>query len=223
METYYPHLPRPTGLQRFASAVSGVFSPLLMPTYGVMLAVSLSFLCYSTFKARAVVTLATFLATCIIPVIAIYGFTRAGIIKDPRLLDRRERTGPYLVATLCYIGTALYYHWVNAPVWLSMFTLGGAMALGVLTLINSRWKISGHATAQGAIVAMLFFLMVSGNSVGNIQWEFILVVLLAGLVCSCRLILQVHTLGQVAAGFANGFVWVFLFAWLFHENPLPPM
>lgn len=206
------------GIARFFSFL---FSPLLMGTYGILLSMWLSYLCYSTPKAKAIVIAVTFVATCIIPVIAIFSLNKAGIVKDPSLNDRADRTLLYIITTLCYIAVGVYYHSVSAPVWLSMFVFGGALALIILTIVNRRWKISGHATGMGGVVAMLFFIMCSGNSPLDMQWEFMAGVVIAGIVCSSRLILGRHTLMQVAAGFANGFICVFLPAWFLCGAKLP--
>lgn len=206
-----------------ARALSILFSPLLMATYGYLLATTYSYLCFNPLKTRMVVALLTFIATCVIPVIGIFILSRIGVVKDPSLNERTDRTLPYILSTICFIGTAVYYHFVKAPAWLSMFVMGGAMAIITLTVVNRWWKISGHATGMGGIVALMFYLMYSGNSVGDIQPEFIATVLVAGLVCSSRLILERHTLLQVAAGFANGFLWVYCFAWFVRETVIPTL
>ena len=199
-----------TGFSRFLSVV---FSPMLTATYGVALAMLLSYLSFSPLKARVTVTAVTFAATCAIPVIAIFMLYRLGSVKEPGLNNREDRTVPYLVATACYVGTAVYTRFVNAPMWLSMFLIGGAVSLAVLTIVNRWWKISGHATGMGGLTAVIFFLMYSGSSVGGLMPEVIAAVILSGMVCTARLILRRHTLAQVAAGFINGFFCVFAAAW----------
>lgn len=192
-----------------ARIFSVIFSPLLMATYGVALAMWLSFLCFLPLGSQLVVILETFLATVAIPVIAIFVLSKIGVIKDPFLNDRGDRTWPYIVETICFIGMGIYFYYVNAPAWLSLFMLGGAVALMVLTVVNHWWKISGHATGVGGLCAMIFYLMVSGNTVYNLQWEFAAAILIAGIVCTSRLILERHTLMQVGAGFLNGFCCLF--------------
>lgn len=209
-----------TSIARFFSYLC---SPLMMGTYGIAIAMWLSFLCYSTPKAKLVVTAVTFIATCIIPIIAIFILHKVGVVKNPRLNDREDRTVPYIISIVCYCGVGIYYHFVNAPVWLSMFVFGGALALLILTCINRKWKISGHATGMGGLVAMLFFLMCSGNCPLSIQWEFIAGILLAGIVCTSRLVLQRHTLMQVATGFLNGFACVYILAWFCQGSPIPQL
>ena len=85
-----------TAAARFLSAIC---SPLLMGTYGIALAIWLSYLCYSPDKAKAVVIAATFVATCIIPVIAIFLLGKTGVVKDPTLNERSDRTVPYTTAS----------------------------------------------------------------------------------------------------------------------------
>lgn len=203
-----------------ASALSIIFSPLLMATYGVALAMVLSFLCFIPTATKLTVILETFLATTAIPVIGIFILSRLKVISDPKLNERRDRTFPYLIETACFIGLAVYLNHINAPAWLSLFLIGGAVALVVLTVVNRWWKISGHATGMGGLCALVFYLMLSGNSIYDLQWEFLVVVLLAGLVCSSRVILGRHTLGQVTAGFFNGFLWVILLPMLFQVTRL---
>ncbi len=203
-----------------ASALSIIFSPLLMATYGVALAMVLSFLCFIPTATKLTVILETFLATTAIPVIGIFILSRLKVISDPKLNERRDRTFPYLIETACFIGLAVYLNHINAPAWLSLFLIGGAVALVVLTVVNRWWKISGHATGMGGLCALVFYLMLSGNSIYDLQWEFLVAVLLAGLVCSSRVILGRHTLGQVTAGFFNGFLWVILLPMLFQVTRL---
>lgn len=198
-----------------AKFFSTVFSPMMMATYGVALAMRLSFLCFIPLGSQLTVILETFLATVVVPVIGIFALYKLKVIKDPMLNERTDRTWPYIIEILCFIGTAVYLYLVKAPAWLSLFLIGGAAALLTMTVINLRWKISGHATGVGGLCAMIFYLMMSGNSVYPLRWDFMVAILIAGVVCTSRLILERHTLGQVAAGFLNGFAWVFLAAWLF--------
>ena len=148
-----------------ARLLSALFSPLLMGTYGIILAMWLSYLCYSPMRAKLIVIAVTFVATCAIPVIAIFLLNRLGVVKNPRLNDRADRTVPYIICTICYLALAIYYHFVNAPIWLSMLMLGGAGALIVLSIVNRWWKISVHAAGIAGIVALLLRMFMAGDTV----------------------------------------------------------
>lgn len=203
-----------------ASVLSTIFSPLLMATYGVTLAMVLSFLCFIPIATRLTVILETFLATTTIPVIGIFILSRLKVVSDPRLNERTDRTWPYIIETICFLGLAIYLNHINAPAWLSLFLIGGAIALVVLTIVNRWWKISGHATGMGGLCALIFYLMLSCNSIYSLQWEFLAAILLSGLVCASRIVLGRHTLMQVAAGFVNGAFWVLLLPLLFQVTRL---
>lgn len=56
----------------------------------------------------------------------------------------------------------------------------GGVALLVMALINRKWKISAHGCGTGGLCGLVFYLMISGDSVDSIQWVFMLTVLVAG-------------------------------------------
>lgn len=202
---------------------SALFSPLLAGTYGIIIAFGLSFLCYSPFKAKAIVTVMTFVSTCIVPVIVIFLLSRMGVVKDPALNRKEDRLWPYLITGFCYLATGVYYHSIKAPEWLAVFMCGAALALWILAATTRRWKISGHSCGVGALVALIYYLMSSGNSVSSLRWEFAVMVLVAGCVMTSRLILERHTLWQVLVGFVLGFAAVFTPTWILQGESLPPM
>lgn len=195
---------------RFASIISAIFSPLFIPAYGVGLALLTTTLYYVAPSAKWHVLLTTLATTGMIPLIAIFLLTRIGKVTDIGLNDRRERTLPYLITLACYIGCTGYLVTVHSPSWLTMFMAGGAAALVITMIVNFWWKISAHAAGMGGLVALMIHIAARSLNVWEIQWVAMSVIVVAGLVCSCRLILQRHTLGQLAAGFTLGFLAVFL-------------
>ena len=74
----------------------------------------------------------------------------------------------------------------------------------VCALINVWWKISTHTAAIGGVAGSLF---VFGELFGfNPVWWLCLVLILAGILGSSRIILRQHSLSQVVAGFLVGMV-----------------
>lgn len=193
-----------------ARILSTLFSPLMMPTYAVMMAFFFSYMYFAPVESKVSVGIVTFAITCMLPVTAIYLLYRFKIISDPALNNRRDRLFPYILTALCYLGVAFYFTRVHAPAWMSMFMCGGTAALVVTIVINNWWKISGHATGMGGLTALAFFLVYRGY---NLWIDLSLpgtVLIIAGAVCTSRLILERHTLAQVSAGMANGFIWIML-------------
>ena len=74
----------------------------------------------------------------------------------------------------------------------------------ICALINVWWKISTHMAAIGGVAGALF---VFGEFFGfNPVWWLCLVLILAGVLGSSRMILRQHTLPQVVTGFFVGVV-----------------
>lgn len=84
------------------------------------------------------------------------------------------------------------------------FMLAGACCELFCLAVTFYWKISLHLAAQGAAAALLV-LLTFGNA-GNLTGALAVAVLAAGALASARLWLGCHTIRQVAAGYAGGFI-----------------
>ncbi|MCM1449452.1 MAG: hypothetical protein NC082_03850 [Clostridiales bacterium] len=188
-------------LEIILSLISGLTFPLLMPTYAMLLVFSVTFLKFLPGRSMLYVDLVTFAATVMIPIITIYIFNVQGKIKDVLLNERSDRTIPYIVTTLSYVAIALYLWHYGAPAWMIAFMVGAAIVLGAMLFINMRWKISGHAAGMGGLTALVLFIVYKGYcTIPGVTLPCI-IVLLSGLVCTCRLLLGRHNLSQVIAGY----------------------
>ncbi len=201
-----------TSIERFvtrcANVISWVLVPLLMPVYGIMLIFSLSLLSFAPFHTKLIFTLIVFGATFIVPMLLVLLLKKVGLISDIGLNGRRERLIPYVITILSLGGTGLFLYLKMAPLWVAMFYAGGALAGLINMLVNFRWKISAHAAGIAGIVAMLIQIMKEGPAVSGMTWWITGSILLAGLLGSARIWLGRHTLMQVLAGSAVGFLSV---------------
>lgn len=192
------------GLARFASAM---LSPLLMPTYGVLIALWCSYLSAYDVGLRVTILLVVLGITCVLPMF---------FIVDKKLIERKERLWPFIFALVCYIAAAYYlYSRVHAPMWMVMFCAGGALTVLVSAVVNMWWKISAHMAGMAGIVALIYNMHVQITEAFNLLWVMIVAVSLCGILGSARIILARHTLGQVIAGAINGFLCVTLLMQLF--------
>ena len=201
-----------TGIARF---LSSAMTPLLMPTYGVFLVLWTSILCFLPTGTRVTVMVMVMGITCVLPVVFISVLHHLKLIGDKRLIDRRDRIIPYAFAVLCYVGATFYIDRVHSPMWFTMFMAGASLACLVDFVVSLWWKISAHATGIGGLVALLYQLHVQGLSAFDMFWLLCFTILLAGALGTSRLILKRHTLPQVLAGFACGYVCVTLMMKLF--------
>lgn len=191
-----------------SNILSWVFIPIMMPVYGVMLIFTLSILSMAPFDTKLVFTLIVFGANVVVPLLAVLLLKKMDVVQDMGLNGRGERTIPYLITVLCLSGTGFFLYMKGAPMWVAMFYAGGSLAALVNMLVNFRWKISAHAAGIAGIVAALIQIMKEGSPSGDITWWIVASIILCGMLCSARVWLGRHSLMQVIAGSAVGFLCV---------------
>ena len=197
-------------MDKISKIISALFSPILVPTYGLAIAGTLTILHLLPVSLIWTAVGITFVITCLVPVTAIMAMYRTGYIKDPGLNERTERTIPYIVTALCYAGCGFFLYKANAPFWLPMFFAGGGVACVINIIVNRWWKISAHAAGMGGLVALMFRIIASHYALYNLNVWLSVMIIVAGMVMTSRVYLKRHTLWQVLAGFANGFICVYL-------------
>lgn len=193
----------------FSHFLSWVLVPLLMPVYGLILAFSLSVLDVAPMGMRINFTLIVAGITCVIPMILVVLLKKLGFVQDLGLNNRSERPIPYIIMIVAYGITAWFMASRHAPLWLSMFFAGGAVAALVNLIINFEWKISAHAAGIAGIVALLIRIAKDGYPEPEIYVWLLVAIGLAGLLGSARVWLGRHTVWQIVAGYAVGFCAVF--------------
>lgn len=202
--------------ERWSQIISDIFSPLLVPTYGMAMAMWMTGLKVLPERSRLMATLIVGIITGLIPLAALLGMHRAGMIDDMAVSDRRRRTLPILIAMLCYIAAAMFLGSARAPMWLRIFFYGSALAAAVSVLVSFKWKISAHTAAMGGLVGLLLWFAVGGLADVSAVFTLSVGILVAGAVASARVVLGRHSLGQVAAGFCLGFLCTFGLTFFFY-------
>lgn len=191
-----------------SNLLSWIFVPLLMPVYGILLIFNLSILSLASFQTKLFFTLVVLGVNFVFPMAMVLVLKKLGLIEDVGLNGRRERLIPYIITIVCLGGTAWFLYYKGAPLWVAMFFAGGALAAVINMIVNFRWKISAHAAGIAGIVAMLIQITKEGFPMPGMTWWIVGSILLAGLLCSARVWLGRHTLPQVLAGSAVGFLCV---------------
>ncbi|MDE6308712.1 MAG: phosphatase PAP2 family protein, partial [Muribaculaceae bacterium] len=193
-----------------ARIISILFSPMFIPTYAILLAFQVTVLHYVQPEVQWLTLLVTLALTGFVPMVVIMLLYGMKIVTSTSLERRKERIIPYSAAFLGYCGCALYLNSVHAPSWLWLFVAAGAVALLIVDVVNLWWKISAHAAAMGGFIGFTFFIIKYGQSMIDLTHFAMLTIIVAGLVCTSRLILNRHTLWQIAAGLVVGFASVML-------------
>ena len=195
-----------------AKILSVVLYPLFVPTYGMVL------FCWAHSLHVAplpwiwvVIAIAgTLLLTCIIPITAIWIMMKRGQVKDLYIDDPSERTMPYMYAFLGFgFWAYLLVKILHAPLYLGGIAVGAAIAIGLVTVINRRWKISAHLTGLGGLIGGIMSYCLGIGAIPT--WgTWVLWLGLSWLLMAARLRLNAHTGTQVSAGWLLGIACTFL-------------
>ena len=159
-----------------------------------------------------------------LPALSVVMMKALGWVQSYHLETKHERIGPFIVAGIMYL--SLYLHITRAdafPLSLRVAVLGTLLALWICFFINNFSKVSVHAAGMGGLVALicltkLFFGydhaqigLVSGvNLVLPINALLYGSIVIAGAVCTARLILKAHHLREVYVGFTIGVISILL-------------
>jgi membrane-associated phospholipid phosphatase len=194
-------------MKLFANIISTLFHPLLMVTYGMLLALSFTYLDIYPTTLKLYLLGGVFLCTVLIPGILVILMLKSGIASDMELTDKRERVMPYLLFLTSNMVCLFYLVKMQLPYWILVMFIGICAALFLALCINFLWKISIHALGVGGLFGAV--MGISRVQMMNPYWLFIAVLIVAGLVCTARIILGKHTPMQVCAGFLLGFICTF--------------
>lgn len=190
-----------------AKIISVILQPIFMTLFGtLMLLYGDIFLQELTVSSKIAILLIVFLTTTLVPATVVTLGMWMGRIHDTFMSDRTERTVPYLISLLGYIGGIICLHRIGLSFFYLAPMIGSAVAVLVVMLCNLKWKISAHLCGIGGVAGAIFaysYIVCLSLLVLFSVW-----ILLSGLVAWSRITLKAHTLGQVCCGWLVGFVCV---------------
>lgn len=180
-----------------------------MPTYGMLILVNLEMFQYMPMLWRFIAVVGTFLFSGILPALPIFMMMRRGEVTDLFISKREQRTLPYLFSLLAYVfWTVFMWKTLQLPAYMVAMGIGTAVSILLITIINTRWKISAHLSGVGGFAGGLFG--ISYQMAYNPVVFIIAVFSISALVAVSRIELKAHTPMQTLAGFSLGFISIFV-------------
>ena len=187
----------------FASLLSVVLHPFLLPVY-VLLVIFQSGTLFSFIPGRvqALVYLMTVMGVVILPLLCMPILKRFKLIESYHLLQKQERVFPVFVTVLgTFFAFYLLRHVPYTEVVRQLYLVLVILLAGFM-ILTIRWKISMHMTAIGAVCGYVFIL--GAKYLGDTGYLLMALILLSGILGTCRLYLKRHTPAQVYAGYVYG-------------------
>lgn len=196
---------------RLAIAISYLFHPLFAAAYGfsIILFTNNYFSYFFSLKIKLLLLAITISFTCFLPVFNLYVLKRLKLISSLYLENGKERTFPYIITSMFYLGMAYLIQDFQIPGIFVSFLLAAALCIFLTALINFKWKISAHMMGIGGLSgSVLAVSLILGQSF--LLW-FCILLGASGLTAFARLKLEAHTPAQVYLGFVIGMVSTFFF------------
>lgn len=191
-------------LSTTAQVTSIIFHPLLIPTLGFLLLLNSGFyFALLLWSMKKYMLLTVFLSTCVLPALSILILSLSPKF-DLNMDKSTDRILPLLISSIFYyFGHLILERLPVLPIY-NLFLIASILVQIALIIVSMKWKISAHSAAIGGLIGGVSAL--SFRLQENPLLILSLLILVAGLVATSRLILLKHTNLQVYAGFSLGFV-----------------
>lgn len=187
-----------------ARLLSMVFTPFYLPLVGMAALFLFSYMSLAPWQFITRILLVTYLFTALMPTALIFIYRRYHGWTPIELGRKEKRMVPYVLSILCYGTCYALMEATHIPHFITIILIVALVIQIVCALTNVWWKISTHTAAIGGIAGGLqAFALIFGF---NPTWWLCLVLVVAGLVGSSRMVLRQHTLWQVVGGFLVGTV-----------------
>ncbi|RYZ22357.1 MAG: phosphatase PAP2 family protein [Chitinophagaceae bacterium] len=190
---------------RFAAeVVSVVLHPLFVPVYVLFFTIYESPVTMPIDpQKRFFISVSICMAYVGYPLFVVFITRKLGLIDSIRLRTSRDRIIPYVACGIFYFWMWYVLHKEGSyPVQLSWFSLAVFLASSGGLILNNYLKVSMHAIGAGTAVG--YFYLLAATTPLAMGFYLVIALLLAGLVCTARLIRNEHTPAEVYAGFFLG-------------------
>ncbi len=203
------------GIILFAQVVSYIFHPVFIPLYVMYFVTYLHPTLLAGFspEQRRMVLPITFLNLVFFPLLSVLLLKAVGFIESVYMRTTRDRIIPLIACGIFYFwGYSIFKNQIQYPRVVQAFTLGILFSSSAALMCNIYFKISLQAIGAGGLLG--FFLVLLYSNQMQMIWPLALAIVIAGLVCTCRLLLGSHTQKEVYLGLLVGALSQFAAAYI---------
>lgn len=195
-------------LIRIARMISAFFSPYYIAFVAFLILFLFSYLRIMPLQYKLVVLGVVYAFTILIPHLTIFIFRKVNGYSHDDMAQRRQRYVPLVLYLISYVFCLIIMRRLNIPWYMKGIILTALLMMVICLALNLRWRISEHMAGAGATIGgLVAFSMLFGY---NPVWWLCVLLLVAGVVGSARIVLGHHSLGEVLAGLAIGLACSFM-------------
>ena len=195
-------------IMTLAKAVSLLSSPFYLPIIGLTALFIFSYLSLLPLIYKGVVLIMVYIFTILMPTTLIRLYNSYHGWTPFELGSRERRMIPYLVSILCYFLCYYVMALHHMPHLMGSIVVAALATQTTCSIINLWWNISVHMAAIGTMAGAL--MAFAAIFMFNPVWWLCVIILLAGLIGSARMILRQHSLAQIYVGFITGVITGFI-------------
>lgn len=195
----------------FAHLFSYIFHPLFIPLYVTCFLAFIHPGYFSGFSlmGKKKLLLLVALNAVAFPAITVLLLKGLGFIDSLFLKTQKDRIIPYIASMTFFFWTQYVLREQSyVPRILVAFMFGVFISSSAALIANIYYKISMHAIGMGGLVGL--FLVIMQQNTLLMTWPLSLAILLAGLVCTSRMIVSDHRPKEIYAGLMVGLVCQFV-------------
>lgn len=198
---------QPAVLRFFAHLISYMFHPVFMPTFMTLVLFTLAPVGFAglTSKQKTTLIIPIIINTLFFPLLGALLTKGVGFIESIHMKTTKDRIIPLLISMIFYFWAYHVYknaEMFHAPEILLVLLLGSFWGVIAVFMCNIFVKISMHTAAAGSMIGIMMVLMF--NSPVNLVLPFFLILIIAGLIGTARLILGTHTRAEIWLGYIVG-------------------
>ena len=191
--------------KKTALVISVIFHPLLMPTILFTIIYLFAPFLLAPFN-NGYFLLIVLIASFLIPLISIVTLYKTGTIDTFVMNEKGERALPFaFIAVFYWIISYMFYNQFKPSSTILVLFLTISSIISLVAIINFFWKISAHSIGISGIIGFLICLNIKFPEV-DLLYPIAGAIVVAGLVMSARLSLQVHNLTQIWIGSLTGLI-----------------
>jgi len=196
-----------------AKALSTVFTPFYLPIVGLASLLLFSYLSMLPWKYKLYLLVIVYVFTILLPTALIRLYRRYQGWTPIELGNKERRMVPYFISIMCYLCCHYIMAVTHVPHFMGSILIAALVVQIACAMANLKIKVSTHTAAIGGVAgALLAFSMIFHF---NPVWWLCVVILLAGVIGTSRMILRQHSLHQVVLGFLLGIMCSFVSVLLF--------
>ena len=191
-----------------ARILSVVFTPFYLSFVGMLALFLFSNMSIYPLDGKLFIMILVYLFTILLPTLLIRFYQRYNGWAPFELGTKERRAVPYIISIGCYFICYNMMKRFYIPHFMCSILVASLFIQIVCAIINIRWKISTHTAAIGGVAGAI--MAFANNFLFNPSLWLSVVMILAGMVGTSRMILRQHSLAQVVGGFLVGVVCAFI-------------